>query len=92
MTPGLIKRAIRTGRAMLMPMPWNLTRSRHSGTADFILSVLGIRGEPVTWQPQLDIIHDLDLPGPDPAFITITELHRTPRRRQAHAAEEMPRL
>ena len=36
----------------------------------------GINGEPVAWQPRLDLINDLDLPGPDPASIPIAQLHR----------------
>jgi hypothetical protein len=45
MTPGLIEWAFRMGRAMLMPMPWSVTRSRHSGTADFSSQSPAIIGE-----------------------------------------------
>ena len=44
--------------------------------AQRFLTAQGVTGEPVTWQPQLDLIHDLDLPGPDAASVRITELHR----------------
>ncbi|WP_201377511.1 hypothetical protein, partial [Mycobacterium intracellulare] len=32
-------------------------------------------GEPVTWSPPQSIIADLVLPGPNPAAISIAELH-----------------
>jgi hypothetical protein len=40
------------------------------------LATQGITGEPVTWDPPLDLITDLDLPGPDPTAIDIDHLHR----------------
>src|SRR6202035_2226731 len=41
-----------------------------------LLAAQGVIGEPVTWQPGLDLIYDLDLPGPDPVSLPITKLHR----------------
>jgi DNA-binding transcriptional LysR family regulator len=35
--------------------------------------------EPVTWQPPLSLIADLDLPGADPTLIDITRLHQLVR-------------
>jgi hypothetical protein len=40
------------------------------------LAACGINGEPLTWQPPLDLIHDLELPGPDPDSISLDDLHR----------------
>ena len=44
--------------------------------AQRFLAAQGITGEPVAWQPGLDLIDDLHLPGPDPASIPIAGLHR----------------
>ena len=39
----------------------------------------GIEDEPVTWQPPLDLLADLQLPGPDPARVDPVALHRIVR-------------
>ena len=36
----------------------------------------GIDDEPLTWQPPLDLLADLSLPGPDPALVDLAALHR----------------
>src|SRR5690606_15280047 len=36
----------------------------------------GVTGEPTVWQPPLDLITDLALPGPYPRQVDISELHR----------------
>ncbi|MCU1694264.1 MAG: hypothetical protein JWR34_327 [Mycobacterium sp.] len=35
-----------------------------------------ILDEPVSWSPPLTIVGDLELPGPDPTTVSISELHR----------------
>jgi hypothetical protein len=35
-----------------------------------------ILDEPVSWSPPLTIAGDLELPGPDPTTVSISELHR----------------
>ena len=36
----------------------------------------GVDDEPVTWQPPLTLLADLELPGPDPTRVDIAALHR----------------
>ncbi|MBS2964767.1 TniQ family protein [Actinocrinis puniceicyclus] len=38
-----------------------------------------VRGEPVAWQPPIDLLDGLDFPGPDPERIDIPHLHRLVR-------------
>lgn len=66
-------------RASLAVFPTRLfpeLSAQLDGAAQRFLTTMGITGEPVVWQPGLDLIHDLDLPGPNAASITIAELHR----------------
>lgn len=51
-----------------------LLRELDYAAADF-LKRHGVIGEPVTWSPPLSIIADLELPGPDPAAVSVTQLH-----------------
>ncbi|GAA2653265.1 TniQ family protein [Streptomyces vastus] len=44
--------------------------------ARMFLARQGIDNEPVSWEPPLDLLHGLTLPGPDPAEINIGSLHR----------------
>jgi hypothetical protein len=49
-----------------------------------------VRGEPVTWQPPVSLLGDLDLPGPDPSLVDVARLHelvREPAHLVKHAAE-----
>jgi hypothetical protein len=45
-----------------------------------------VRGEPVTWQPPVSLLDDLDLPGPDPSLIDIARLHELVREGE-HSAQ-----
>ena len=59
-------------------------------TARDFLTRHRVRGEPVTWHPPLNLLSDLDLPGPDLSLIDVTRLHELVRERAhpvQHAAE-----
>jgi hypothetical protein len=45
------------------------------GQAGRFLYAHGIVDEPICWSPPLNLISDLELPGPDPAVVSISELH-----------------
>jgi hypothetical protein len=45
---------------------------------EYALDFLGrhrVRGEPIAWHPSLNLLIDLDLPGPDPSAVDIHRLH-----------------
>ena len=44
--------------------------------AEQFLEQHNVIGEPVTWSPPLSIVSDLELPGPDPAAVSIADLHQ----------------
>ena len=46
------------------------------GVAARFLERHNVTGEPVTWSPPLSIVSDLELPGPDPGAISISDLHK----------------
>ncbi|MUL78966.1 TniQ family protein [Mycolicibacterium sp. CBMA 226] len=54
--------------------------------ADF-LAAQGITDEPVWWEPPIELLADLDLPGIDTETIDIAELHRLLRREQCSLIE-----
>ncbi len=56
------------------------------------LAAHGISDEPPRWQPPTHLLHDLSLPGPDPADIGITHLHhliRDEERTPGQTAEKL---
>ena len=59
-------------------------------TARDFLARHRVRGEPVTWQPPMSLLRDLDLPGPDPSLIDVARLHELVRE-GAHPVQRPPR-
>lgn len=66
-------------RAKVAAFPADLTPNLAAGlhhAAQTFLHRHGIHDEPVTWQPPLELLSDLDLPGPNPDSIDTQQLHR----------------
>ncbi|MFC0115662.1 LysR family transcriptional regulator [Kibdelosporangium aridum] len=70
-------------RAKVAVFPAEVTPNLTDGlrhAARTFLHRQGIHDEPVTWQPPLELLSDLDLPGPNPDSIDIRQLHQLIRR------------
>jgi hypothetical protein len=73
-------------RAGAASFPARLTPELATGLDDAARAFLHhhhIRDEPVSWHPPLTLLSGLELPGPDPDSIDITEVHRSIRRGRA---------
>jgi hypothetical protein len=75
-------------------LPYVLTQSiarRLDEEASNFLSASGI-DEPLTWQPPLELLAGLDLPGIDPRLVDIAELHRCAARASGSVASVAAQL
>jgi hypothetical protein len=75
-------------------LPYVLTQPiarRLDEEASQFLSANGI-DEPLTWQPPLDLVADLDLPGADPRLVDIAELHQSAARASGTVASVAAQL
>jgi hypothetical protein len=69
-------------RGRITQIPASMTPALAHAMDDYALTFLnrqGITDEPVTWQPPLRLVDDLDLPGPDPDHLDLPRLHRLVR-------------
>lgn len=69
-------------RADVASFPARLTPRLAAGLHDageVFLRRHGITDEPVTWHPPLSLLSGLELPGPDPLAVQVTEIHKVIR-------------